>query len=486
MKADQAEMTTGDSESQSQVTGLESILQRQKLSLLEEGFPEAAVRIDRLDRVADIHIRYKDRILEALSADFGNRPHLQTLFTDVINTVMEVKETRKQVRRWMKPEKRKAPLQMRLTGGQAEVQFQPMGVVGNIAPWNFPMGLAFSPAVGALAAGNRVMIKPSEATPQTSELMVEMVNSAFDVNELAVVTGGVEVGQAFSKLPFDHLVFTGGPGIARHVMASAAENLVPVTLELGGKCPVVVGKSAKLQQVAERVMAMKTLNSGQLCLTPDYLFLPEGQLDTFVEAAMGVLSRFYKSLLDNPDYTSVINERHWRRLRSYIEELEKSPTRLVQFNPAGESFDSPEKHKLPFTFVVEPDDELMIMQDEIFGPMVSVKTYRTINEVVDFINTKPRPLALYYFGKDKAEIDLLCKHTTSGGVTINDVAQHVACGDLPLSGVGNSGMGAYHGQDGFRTFSHKKAVYRQGIFSLTRFITPPFTARRKKMMESML
>ena len=466
--------------------GLFSILQRQRDAYIAEGFPGEAVRIDRLDRIADIHIRYKDKILEALSADFGNRPHLQSLMTDVITTVMEVKEVRKQVRRWMKPEKRKAPLPMRLTGGKAELQFQPMGVVGNIAPWNFPVHLAFSPTIGALAAGNRVMIKPSELVPQTSELIREMVESAFDPAEVAVVTGGVEVGAVFGRLPFDHLVFTGGPAVARHVMASASENLVPVTLELGGKCPVVVGKTAKLQQVAKRVMAMKNVNSGQLCLTPDYIFLPEGQAEAFIEAASGELGKFYKSLLDNPDYTSVINERHWLRLRSYVEELEKSGTKTVQFNPANESFESPEQHKLPFTFIVEPENDLMIMQDEIFGPMLSVKTYREINDVVDFINAKPRPLALYYFGKDNREIDLLCKNTTSGGVTINDVAQHAACGDLPLAGVGNSGMGAYHGRDGFLQFSHKKAVYRQGLFSMSKFMTPPFTSRRKKMIESML
>jgi coniferyl-aldehyde dehydrogenase len=468
------------------VDELKSILQFQRSALLKDGFPGAEVRIDRLDRIADINIRYKDRILDALNEDFGGRPHLQSLFSDVISTVMEVKETRKQVRRWMKPEKRKAPLPMRLVGGRAEVQFQPLGVVGNIAPWNFPIALAFSPTIGAVGAGNRVMIKPSEATPHSAEVVREMVESAFDPSEIAVVTGGVEVGQAFSKLPFDHLVFTGGPGIARDVMASAAENLVPVTLELGGKCPVVVGKNAKLQQVAERVMAMKTLNSGQLCLTPDYIFLPEGQTENFLEAAMAVLGRFYESLLDNPDYTAIINERHWNRLRSYLDELKSSTTRMVEFNPADESFDSAEKHKLPVTFIVEPDNDLMIMQDEIFGPILSLKTYRDIKDVVDFINAKPRPLALYYFGRSREEIDLLCKNTTSGGVTINDVAQHAACSDLPLAGVGNSGMGSYHGRDGFLQFSHKKAVYRQGLFSMTKFMTPPFTPRRKKIMESML
>jgi coniferyl-aldehyde dehydrogenase len=333
---------------------------------------------------------------------------------------------------------------MRLTGGRAELQFQPLGVVGNISPWNFPVELAFSPAIGALAAGNRVMLKPSELTPQTSALIEEMVSSAFDPAEMAVVTGGVDVAQEFSQLPFDHLVFTGGPEIAKHVMRAAADNLVPLTLELGGKCPVVVGRSADIKTVADRVMGTKTINSGQLCLC-------------------------YESLADNPDHTAVINERHWQRLRGYIDDLESRKVHIEVFNPAQESFDDPQKHKLPFVMPIEPDDDSLIMQDEIFGPM-----------------NKPRPLALYYFGKDKREIEALCQRTTSGGVTINDCAQHAACYDLPLAGVGNSGMGGYHGHHGFLQFSHKKAVYRQGLLSLGKFIRPPYSGRKMKLIDSMI
>lgn len=466
-------------------TPMRDLLDIQRQAFLADGFPTAQTRIDRIDRVKDIHIRYKQQIVEALEADFGARPRGQSLVTDVASIIMEAKETCSKIRQWMKPQRRKTPLMLRLTGGRAELQYQPLGVVGNISPWNFPVELAFSPAIGALAAGNRVMLKPSELTPQTSALIEEMVTSVFDPAEMAVVTGGVDVAQEFSQLPFDHLVFTGGPEIAKHVMRAAADYLVPLTLELGGKCPVVVGKSADIKTVADRVMGTKTVNSGQLCLTPDYIFLPEGKVEAFIEEAHSVLSRCYESLLDNADYTSVINERHWQRLNGYIDDLEARKVRIEVFNPAGESFDDPEKHKLPFVMPIEPDDDSLIMQDEIFGPMLSVKTYQSLDKVIEFINNKPRPLALYYFGKDKREIEALCQRTTSGGVTINDCAQHAACYDLPLAGVGNSGMGGYHGHHGFLQFSHSKAVYRQGLFSLGSLIRPPYGERKMKMIDYM-
>lgn len=463
-----------------------SILQAQRDAFLADDFPSAKTRIDRIDRVRDIHVRYKQQIVEALEADFGSRPQGQSLATDVLSTIIEVKETRSKIQRWMKPERRKTPLLMWLTGGRAELQFQPLGVVGNISPWNFPVGLAFHPTVGALAAGNRVMLKPSELAPRTSQLIREMVESAFDTTELAVVTGGVEEARAFSQLPFDHLIYTGGPDVARAVMRSAADSLVPLTLELGGKCPVVVGRSADIRLVADRVMGTKTLNSGQLCLTPDYVLLPEGAVETFIDEAFKVLAKCYASLADNPEHTAVINERHWCRLKGYIDDLELRKTRVEVFNPAKETFDCPKTHKLPFSFPIDPDDDALVMQDEIFGPILSLKSYRSLDEAIDFINRKPRPLALYYFGKDKQEIEALCQRTTSGGLTINDCAQHATIPDLPLAGVGNSGMGAYHGRHGFLQFSHSKAVYRQGMLSMGKLMRPPYGRRKVKLMESLI
>jgi len=465
---------------------LQAILQSQRKAFLEEEFPSEKLRIDRLDRIIDMHIRYQDKIIEALNEDFNGRPLTQSMMSDVISTIMEAKETKKHVKRWMKPERRKALFPMNLLGGRAQVMFQPLGVVGNIVPWNFPVALAFSPAIGALAAGNRMMIKPSELVPKTSDLIKTMVTENFDQTELAIVTGGVEVGRAFSELPFDHLVFTGGPEIAKRVMSSAAKNLVPVTLELGGKCPVIVSESADMDRVVERVLAMKIFNAGQLCLTPDYVFLPDGRVEEFLEKAKSKLAQHYTSLLDNEDYTAIINERHWSRLKGYLDELERSGTRVDQFNPASEDFSSPARHKLPISFIVEPEDSVGIMQEEVFGPMLSLKSYKTFDETIGFINSKPRPLALYYFGNDEREIELACHKTTSGGVTINDVAQHAACHDLPLAGVGNSGMGSYHGRDGFLQFSHKKAIYRQGLLSLGKFMTPPFTDKKHNFIKKMV
>lgn len=465
---------------------LANIFQVQRQTFLNDGFPNADIRIDRLKRLIDVHVQYKQDIVDALYEDFDGRPKPQSLFTDIVTTINAAKGAIKGVKGWMKSDKRKVPFPMGLMGAKAEVQYQPMGVIGNISPWNFPVALAFAPAVDAIAAGNRMIIKPSEFVPNTSEVISKMVSSSFGEEELAVVIGGVEVAQAFSSLPFDHLVFTGGPEIAKHVMSSAAKNLVPLTLELGGKCPVIVGQSANLKMVAERVMTMKVMNSGQLCLTPDYIFLPRGKEEEFIAAAKEVLVTFYKDLRNNDDYAAIINERHWVRLKGYLDELIEKDVRVEIFNPANENFDDPNVHRLPVTLAVEPADDLKIMQEEVFGPFLSVKTYDRFQDTIDFVNAKERPLALYYFGSNKMEIDRVSKETTSGGLCINDVAQHAACEDLPLAGVGNSGMGGYHGQHGFLQFSHKKAVYKQGLVTPWKFVQPPYSDFQKKLFNWMV
>lgn len=482
---------TGAEPSLSPEHAMLALLNAQKRALLQEKFPAAEVRIDRLNRLIDCHLAFKDQIIEALATDFNGRSRVQSLVTDVVSTITSIKHTRAQVKKWMRPQRRKLPLIASLTGGKAQVYYQPLGVVGNISPWNFPVGLAFTPVMEAIAAGNRIMMKPSEVTPATAEVIKAMVESQFGPEEMAVVTGGPEIGQAFSRLPFDHLVFTGGPEVARHVMRAAADNLVPVTLELGGKCPVVVSDSADLAMAAQRIIGTKAINSGQLCLTPDYVFVPEAKLEQFIAEVKTVWQAFYPTLLDNDDFTAVVNGRHWQRLNGYLEELKAEGVRLIQHNPGSEDFTCIERHKLPPTLVVEPADHLRIMQEEIFGPIISVKTYRSLDQVIDFINAKPRPLALYYFGqvnfaKTNPEIERLLQETTSGGVTVNDTAQHVAFPDLPLGGVGNSGMGAYHGHRGFLQFSHEKAVYRQGWLPLSKFFMPPFSDRQRKLFESQL
>lgn len=465
---------------------LEATLYKQRRALLEEKFPSAEMRIDRISRGIDVLAKNSDRICEALSEDFGARAPVQTLVSDVLATINSMKNARKHVRKWMRPERRKTIFPLMITGAKAEIRFQPLGVIGIISPWNFPINLTFSPLGDALAAGNRVMIKPSDQTPVTSALIAEMVQEAYDENECAVTLGGMEVSQAFSALPFDHLLYTGGPEVAKHVMRAASDNLVPVTLELGGKCPVIIGKSADIGVAARRVMTTKVMNAGQICLAPDYVFVPEGKSEEFIEAARAALSSWFDDVLDNEDMTAVVNSRHHARLLGYVDEAKARQLRVEEFNPVNEDFTDPEKHKLPPTIIVEPKDDMAIMQEEVFGPLLSLKSYGAIDDVIDFINARPRPLALYYFGKDKNEEHRVLNETTSGGATVNDVAMHVAVDDLPFGGVGRSGMGAYHGRDGFLQFSHKKSVYRQGFLSLGKFFRPPYTEKMKRMIKKML
>ncbi|QQD20183.1 coniferyl aldehyde dehydrogenase [Spongiibacter nanhainus] len=464
---------------------MEALLQQQRDSFMKDGFPSADIRIDRLARIADIHLRYKDQLIDALSADFGHRSRFQSTITDVLSASREAKETQREIKNWMRAEKRKVPFPMNLLGGRAHIHYQPLGIVGNMSPWNFPAYLAFSPAIGAIAAGNRIMLKPSDLTPATSQVIKTMVADAFNPEEMAVVTGDVEVAIAFSQLPFDHLVYTGGPEVAKSVMAAAARNLVPVTLELGGKCPVIVDSDADIKTAAQRTMTMKAMNSGQLCLSPDYVLLPEDKLEKFLSHAKATMNGFFPRYVDNDDFTSVINERHLARLKGYIDEAQQAGCRIESLNPAEEDF-SQAPRKLPFQFVVNPDDTLKVINEELFGPLLCLKTYRNFDEAIAYVNAKPRPLALYFFSNNPTNIDKVLTTTCSGGVTINDVAQHITCPDLPLAGVGNSGMGAYHGHHGFLQFSHKKAVYKQGLLSMGKYLAPPSTEKKQKFIDKML
>jgi coniferyl-aldehyde dehydrogenase len=313
--------------------------------------------------------------------------------------------------------------------------------------------------------------------------MARMFASAYDESEVAVFTGGPDVGAAFARLPFDHLLFTGATSIAYHVMRAAAENLVPTTLELGGKSPVIISKSADMDITAKRVMMGKTMNAGQICLAPDYVMVPKEKASEFIGAAASAVSAMFPTLKDNPDYTSVINQRHFDRLQGYIADAKAKGAEIVELNPAREDFRQQPFHKIPPTLVLNPTDDMAIMKDEIFGPLLPVKTYSDVSETIDYVNGHPRPLGLYYFGNDKAEQERVLTRTTSGGVSVNDVVMHVAMEDLPFGGVGPSGMGSYHGIDGFRTFSHAKAVFEQSKRDLTAMMRPPYGAAIQKMLD---
>ena len=436
-------------------------LQSQRDSYIAEGFVSAETRIDRIDRAIDILVTHSEAISEAMNEDFGCRPRETNLMTDVTGSIECLKHSKKHLKKWMKTEKRPTMFPLNLLGGRSSITYQPKGVVGVIAPWNFPLGMVFEPLAGVLAAGNRAMIKPSEFTPATSSLITEIVSSAFDPNELTVFNGGPEVGQAFSTLPFDHLIFTGATSVARHIMAAAAENLVPVTLELGGKSPVIITRSADISEAVQRIMTGKMLNAGQVCIAPDYLMVPEEALEQVVDEATNIVEQMYPTILANKDYTAMVNDRHYQRISKNLADAEERGIRTVTINPADEDFSDNPTQKIAPTLVINPDDDALCMQDEIFGPILPIKTYENFEDTISYINAHPRPLAAYFFGKDKAEEQRFLTGTTSGGVSINDVMFHMLQKDIPFGGVGPSGMGSYHGIEGFKTFSHAKSVYRQ-------------------------
>ena len=451
-------------------------LDRQRKAFLTEGVVGAEIRIDRIDRAINILEKHGSRFGDAMAADFGHRSRDLSKQTDINGSIEPLKYAKKHLRNWMKPEKRKVMFPLGLLGARARLEFQPLGVVGCISPWNFPVQLTFGPLAGIFAAGNRAMIKPSEFTVETSELMKNVFAEEFDEEEVAMFTGGPEVGSAFSRLPFDHLIFTGAMSVAKHVMKAAAENLVPVTLELGGKSPVIIGRSADLKLAANNIMAGKTMNAGQICLSPDYVYLPEESRDEFVEHARSCIARMFPTIKDNPDYTSIVNAHHFERLQGYLEDASAKGAKLVELNPAAEDFSQQEHRRIPPTLVLDTSEDMQLMQDEIFGPILPVRQYNELSEALDHVNSKDRPLGLYYFGADKAEETRVLTQTTSGGVTINDVIMHVGQEDLPFGGVGPSGMGSYHGHDGFKNFSHSKSIFTTSkvISKLAATMRPPY------------
>ena len=469
---------------------MESVLKLQKKLHIEEGPASIELRKDRLNRCIKMIKEYSDEIIDALQKDFGNRDPKSSFLTEIATTIGVLEHAIKNVDKWTKDEKRPSNVDrpffirmlMGLLGSKSYIKYQPLGTVGVISPWNFPVNLILAPLGGIFAAGNRAMIKPSELTPATSEVTKKMFEAYFDKSEAAVFTGDAEVGAAFSALPFDHLLFTGGTQIGKKVMKAASDNLVPVTLELGGKSPVIVDEDANLSEVAKKVMRGKTMNAGQICLAPDYLMLPKGKSEEFAKASNEAVTEMFADLKYNEDYTSVINERHYERINELVSDAKDKGAEVIQINPADEDFEQQELHKIPPTLVLNPTDEMKIMQEEIFGPVLPVKEYEDFDETVNYVNSKDRPLGLYLFSKDKNKEKKVLDNTTSGGVTLNDVIWHIGQEELPFGGVGPSGTGSYHGHDGFKEFSHAKAVYKQFSADLMAQMMPPY---KGKMFESM-
>lgn len=436
---------------------LQVILRTMKRAHLAAGPADAAVRKDRLFRAARLIRENHLAISAAISADFGNRSVYQSMLADMATTVKMLEESAAQVEQWIKPEIVESPG----PGMQAWIEQQPLGVVGIISPWNFPINLAFGPLAGVFAAGNTAMLKPSELTPKTSELLAELIAGYFDPVELTVILGDASVGAAFSGLPFDHLVFTGSTSVGRHVMRAAADNLVPVTLELGGKSPVVVAEDFDLRTAVERTLTIKTFNAGQICLSPDYMMVTEEQLESLLVLSKAFIAESFPTLISNPEYTSIISERHFTRLLGLLTDAQQKGATLINLAPGSEPAFDQATRKIAPHLVLDVTDDMAIMQEEIFGPLLPVKTYRSADEAIAYINASPRPLAAYYFGDNPQLQAQFVGQTTSGGLVINDVMTHASIDSLPFGGVGASGMGAYHGVHGFRRFTHAKPVVVQ-------------------------
>ena len=448
-----------------------ALLDGQRRAFLREGPPDIRQRKAALARLRAAVLAHRARVAEAISADFGHRSRHETDLMEVFGVVQSIDYLRRNLSRFMKPERRHVGLFYR--AGRAYVEYQPKGVVGVMAPWNYPFSLSLIPLATALAAGNRVMLKPSELTPRTSAAMQRMLAEIFTPEEVSVVLGGPEVGAAFSALPFDHLLFTGSTDVGRKVMMAAGGNLVPLTLELGGKSPVIVARGHAGERTLDSIVFGKLSNSGQTCVAPDYALVHEDDLAAFVEEYGRAVARAYPAGPASDDYTSIVSDRHFARLQGLLDDARDRGAQATAVGARPETAETRPRTLAP-TLVLNAGDDAAVMREEIFGPILPVRAYRTLDEVIDHVNARPRPLALYYFGEEDGDCARLLRRTTSGNVGINNTMIHVAQDDLPFGGIGPSGMGAYHGPEGFRAMSHAKGVFVQGRWNLPRLLRPPF------------
>lgn len=461
-------------QNQHQISQLEASFALQRQAFQANPMPSAEQRMQWLKALREVLSNQQDALIRAISTDFSNRSADETLLAELMPSLHGIHYASKRIKQWMKPSRRSVGLQF--LPASAKVIYQPLGVVGVIVPWNYPLFLAIGPLVGALAAGNRVMIKMSESTPATSQLLKELLAKVFPEDLVSVVLGEAEVGMAFSRLPFDHLLFTGATSIGRHVMRAAAENLTPVTLELGGKSPAIVSAGVPLADAAERIAFGKTLNAGQTCVAPDYVLVPKDRVDGFVAAYRAAVQGFYPQLADNPDYTAIINERQQQRLNGYLSDAQSKGATIVPLFPEAQG------RRMPQCLLLNVSDEMKLMQEEIFGPLLPVIPYERIEDAFAYVNQRPRPLALYYFGYDRREQQRVLHETHSGGVCLNDTLLHVTQDDLPFGGIGPSGMGHYHGHEGFLTFSKAKGVFIKQRFNAARLIYPPYGRAIQKLV----
>ena len=468
---------------------MQRVLESQKKHFIKEGFPTIELRIDRLNRLKNLIIENRYRFVDALNEDYGNRSKNASIMTDVYSIIPEINHAIKNIKKWTKIEKRSSNFPFSIFGAKSYLKYEPLGTIGMVSPWNFPVNLSFGPLAAIFAAGNQVMHKPSELTPITASLLKDLCDESYDENEFSTFLGGPEIGEAFTQLHFDHLLYTGSGNVGKHVMKSAAQNLVPVTLELGGKSPVIIGKSADMKVSAKRVMFGKTLNAGQICLAPDYILVHSDNKDEFISEVENAVKEFYPSIKNNDDYSSIINQRHFDRINLLVEDAKEKGATVQEINPSNEDFSQQEFYKIPPTVITNTSNDMMVMNDEIFGPVLPIVEYDDISEALSIINSKDRPLGLYYFGNDKNEENNVMDNTSSGGVTINNVIGHIQQTDLPFGGVGPSGMGRYQSFDGFKNFSNPRAYFKDISFKLDRFfdaVRPPYKKNIEKVLTKLL
>ena len=465
---------------------LSCLLAAQKKAFIAAGPVSAEQRRERIQRVIELLVRFQQPLVEAMDADFGGRPQGFSLMNDVLGSLASLKYARDHLGHWLEDEPRQVFAPYDQLGAKAWVMHQPKGSIGILGTWNAPLFTLLSPLACVLAAGNRAILKPSEVVPRTAQVLAQAFAEVFDALEIGVVTGDAELAQVFTAQPFDHLVFTGSTAVARSVMRNAAENLVPLTLELGGKSPVIISRSADLAKAAFSIALAKANNGGQICINPDVVYVPREQLEDFI----GLLGSAYSELLPttqgNPDVVAVVNERHLQRIEGYVQDARERGARVESFPQAQQV--AADSRQRPLQVVINPPRDSRILHEEIFGPALVLLPYENLQRALDDIHSRERPLALYYFGQSEEEQRYVLQHTISGGVSINDVMMHAALHDAPFGGIGASGMGHYHGREGFLEFSHMRTVYKAPAHDPRREwgLLPPYGEHFLPTMQSMV
>ncbi|MTI13406.1 coniferyl aldehyde dehydrogenase [Sansalvadorimonas verongulae] len=448
---------------------LRPVLERQQKAYRANPMPSKEERIRNLQKLKQVLLGNQDAIIQAISEDFAGRSPQETLLGELMPVAQDINTTCKKLGKWMKPSKRHVG--QHLQPAKAVVHYQPLGVVGIMVPWNYPVQLAVLPMVGALAAGNRVMVKMSEFTPATAELFAKLMKDNFPEDLISVINGDASVAAEFSKQPFDHLLFTGSTQVGKLVMRAAAENLTPVTLELGGKSPAIVADDVDLAEAVERICFGKSFNAGQTCVAPDYILCPREKQAAFIEAYRNAFEKMYPKLSNNSDYTSIVNERQYQRLNKLVEKAKEGGAGV---HVIGEDGVDDGSRRMPLHIITDANDDLAVMKEEIFGPILPIVPYDNFNEALEYVNDRPRPLALYLFSHENNCQRKVLNNTHSGGVCINETLLHVAVDDIPFGGIGPSGMGHYHGYEGFLTFTKAKGTFIKGKFNAAKFMYPPY------------